>query len=187
LKLNLGCGRRHLPGYVNVDKQALCEPDEIADLEQLPWQWESDSIDEVVLTHVLEHLGQETAIFLGIMNELHRVLRPGGEAHIRVPHPRSDTFVADPTHVRPITPLGLSLFSQRLNREWAGKGASNTPLGFYLGIDFELVNTEYSLTQKWAIKRRNDEINDDELAFALDTYSNVAREIYMVLRKPEAS
>ena len=37
---------------------------------------------------------------------------------IKVPHPRHEDFLSDPTHVRPITVLGLSLFDQKLNKEW---------------------------------------------------------------------
>ena len=184
MKLNLGAGRNRLPGYVTVDKAAACEPDQVADLEQLPWCWQDGSVAEIRLTHALEHLGEKTEVFLGIMKELHRVLRPGGEVHIRVPHPRSDGFIGDPTHVRPITPAVLSLFSQRLNREWAEKSWPNTPLGFYLGIDFELIKVEYSLMPHWLSKYRSGEINDEQLAFAMETYNNVVDDIYMVLQKP---
>ena len=37
---------------------------------------------------------------------------------IIVPHPRHDDFISDPTHVRPITILGLQLFDKDLNIKW---------------------------------------------------------------------
>ena len=58
LKLNLGCGKRRREGFINVDSQPGCQPDLVLDLEALPWPWADDSVDEVDLIHVLEHLGQ---------------------------------------------------------------------------------------------------------------------------------
>src|SRR5690242_6188134 len=112
MKLNLGCGQNKVPGYLNVDKYAACEPDRVVDLEAFPWPFADGSAEEILLTHVLEHLGRDTDTFLGIMKELYRVLSPGGKVEIRVPHPRSEGFLGDPTHVRPISPTILTLFSK---------------------------------------------------------------------------
>ncbi len=45
LRLNLGCGMKHIEGYVNVDR--FGEPDVRHDLEVLPWPWPDDSVSEV--------------------------------------------------------------------------------------------------------------------------------------------
>jgi SAM-dependent methyltransferase len=50
-----------------------------ADLERLPF--EDASFDRVLCVHVLEHVRDDAAALL----ELHRILRPGGEALIMVP------------------------------------------------------------------------------------------------------
>jgi predicted SAM-dependent methyltransferase len=57
LRLNLGCGMRRLDGFVNVDK--FGEPELRHDLETFPWPWPDDSVVEVLLNHVLEHLGHD--------------------------------------------------------------------------------------------------------------------------------
>ncbi|HEY9771807.1 MAG TPA: hypothetical protein V6C71_25465 [Coleofasciculaceae cyanobacterium] len=41
-------------------------------------------------------------------------------------HHRSERFFHDPTHVRPITSVGLSRFSKRLNLEWQTQGRAFT-------------------------------------------------------------
>ena len=90
MKLNLGCGNYKMDGFFNVDKFAYCEPDEVVDLEVFPWPWADNAVDEVVMSHVLEHLGQETKVYFGIIKELYRVCGDGAEVRIAVPHPRHD-------------------------------------------------------------------------------------------------
>ncbi|MDB5411112.1 MAG: hypothetical protein JWL84_6024 [Rhodospirillales bacterium] len=186
MKLNLGCGQNKLPGYLNVDKYDTCEPDQVADLEVIPWPFADASADEIVMTHVLEHLGRETETFLGIIKELYRVLKPGGQLQIRVPHPRSDGFLGDPTHVRPVSPTIMSLFSKRNNRDWKEKGWPNTPLGLYLDVDFEILNTNFVLMPRWMQKYQAGTMTVDELGEAMELYNNVVDEIHMVLAKVAA-
>src|SRR5215467_8699044 len=95
LKLNLGCGEKRYPGYVNVDKHGT--PDLVHDLETFPWPWDNDSVCEILLYHVLEHLGQQPSVFLGIMKEMYRVCQANARVFIVVPHFRHDLFFHDPT------------------------------------------------------------------------------------------
>ena len=53
-------------------------------------------------------------------------------------HPRNDDFLSDPTHVRPITILGLQLFDKELNLEWEKKNAANSPLALINNVDFNV-------------------------------------------------
>ena len=93
MKLNLGAADRALEGFLSVD---ICEPaDIVTDLSQ-PWPWPDSSVDEVAAFDIVEHLPDR----IHTMNELHRVLKPGGVARIEVPNAsRGAGFWQDPTHV----------------------------------------------------------------------------------------
>jgi predicted SAM-dependent methyltransferase len=103
LRLNFGCGMNRLDGYVNVDRRG--EPDLRHDLEVVPWPWPDDSVSEVLLKHVLEHLGREPNLYLEIMKELYRICQDGATIRVIVPHHRHEYFFNDPTHVRAVTPV----------------------------------------------------------------------------------
>jgi hypothetical protein len=182
LKLNLGCGNFKMKGFVNVDRVAMCQPDQVVDLEKTPWPWEDDSVDEIKLFHVLEHLGQQTDVFLSIIREMYRVCRDGARIEIRVPHPRSDYYLGDPTHVRPVTGEMLDLFSQKSNRECATRGAANTPLGLILGVDFEIESNLYLLMPFWQAKLSSGQMSEAEINQATRQYNNVVSQLTIVWR-----
>ena len=182
MKLNLGCGFSKLGGYHNVDRFPECTPDEVVDLECFPWPWPDDSVDEVVMTHVLEHLGAETEVFFNIFRELYRVCQHGAALRITVPHPRHDTFIADPTHVRPITIDGLSMFSRRQCEEWIRDGHANTPVAIMVGVDFEITENTLVLDKDWRSRYDLGKVSNLEMARAIRELNNVVQEVKIVLR-----
>jgi hypothetical protein len=113
---------------------------------------------------------------------MYRVCRDGARIEIHVPHPRSDAFLGDPTHVRPVTGNMLCLFSQKLNRECSAGGWANTPLGLILGVDFEIESNLYSLTPFWQDKLSSGQMSEAEIDQAIRQYNNVISESSIVLR-----
>lgn len=92
-RLNVGCGRVYLPGWVNCDINPRVKTDRMFDMNG-PWPFPDDTIDEVLMDQVLEHAPYVERV----LEELWRVLAPGGTATILVPYARSEFAVADPTH-----------------------------------------------------------------------------------------
>jgi SAM-dependent methyltransferase len=96
VRINLGCGRFPIPGWINVDSVMLPEVDVVVDLEGATLPFENDSVTEMAGSHLLEHIKNS----LGLMQELHRIAKPGATAVFRVPYGSSDDADTDPTHVR---------------------------------------------------------------------------------------
>jgi hypothetical protein len=182
VRLNLGCGDKKIDGWVNVDKVAAALPDKIVDLEVSPWPWPDNSADEVLLSHVLEHLGARPDVYLGIIKELYRVCRDGAKVTIIVPHPRHDHYLNDPTHVRPITAEGIAMFSQETNRKGIAAGAANTPLGIYLGVDFFIEAHNSLLGEPWRTRLERKEISEADVRQAAQSFNNVIQQTELVLR-----
>jgi hypothetical protein len=184
MKLNLGSGHDRREGYINVDKYKDCSPDILADLEQLPWDWcLSGIVEEVVLRHVLEHLGATSDTFCGIMRELYRVTVSGARILVTVPHPRSDSFLSDPTHVRAIMPGTLALFSKKWNRHTLAQGWANTPLAQIHDVDFNIEYTTFNLNPPWDALSGGSAEERAQVKQAIDERANVVAEIEIALRR----
>jgi SAM-dependent methyltransferase len=85
-RLNLGCGDKILPGYVNVDvaeSRAGKKPDVLCDLHRLTL-FEDGSVDEILSVHVIEHFWRWEAP--EVLKEWVRVLRPGGKMILECPN-----------------------------------------------------------------------------------------------------
>lgn len=123
LKLNLGCGQKYLPGYVNCDVLPHVRADRYFDLDRPPYPFADDSVDEVFMDNVLEHLEDVVAV----MGELHRLLRPGGRLRILVPYAKSDWALQDPTHKHFFTEQTMNYFCEG----W--------PYSYYVPFRFKLI------------------------------------------------
>jgi ubiquinone/menaquinone biosynthesis C-methylase UbiE len=91
--LDVGCGKDKIEGAVGIDRVRLPGVDIVADLNVLPWPVESSSVDHLVCKHVISHLND----FVATIEEMHRVVRPGGLVEILAPHYTSDNANTDPT------------------------------------------------------------------------------------------
>jgi SAM-dependent methyltransferase len=95
MKINLGSGGRPLKSYINVDRDPRAPGvDKVWDLDEYPWPFDDSSADEVLMDQCLEHLVDHNRA----MKEVHRILKPGGEARISVPHFTWQFAYHDPTH-----------------------------------------------------------------------------------------
>lgn len=80
MKLDLGNSVKR-EGWVTVDIYG--HPDIRHDLRVFPYPFDDDSADEILLSHVLEHLDRENG--RRMLAECWRILSPDGRIHIAVP------------------------------------------------------------------------------------------------------
>lgn len=96
--IEIGGGTLVQPGWTNLDSRN--GHGEWARLAQdTPWPTGDNTVDAIRASHVMEHIpaGQDR---IDVMNEAHRVLRPGGVFEIIVPLMVGTWHaIADPTHV----------------------------------------------------------------------------------------
>jgi len=86
VRLNIGCGDKLLPHYINIDATSDRQgpkPDMVCDARNLS-NFVDGSVDEILTVHLIEHLARwDAPIALG---EWVRVLRPGGRLIIECPN-----------------------------------------------------------------------------------------------------
>ena len=83
LRVNLGCGEKTLPGYLNVDARELPEVDVVADVRRLPF--DEGTLAEVASSHLVEHF-REHELATGVLPYWRSLLRPGGTVRIVCPN-----------------------------------------------------------------------------------------------------
>ncbi len=82
MRLNLGSGEVHLPGYLSVDLREDCGANLVADVRHLPYP--DGSVEAIRAHDLLEHFSKfETTALLA---EWHRVLIPGGLLELQMPN-----------------------------------------------------------------------------------------------------
>jgi len=82
-KLNLGCGSNKLEGFINIDAEKSCKPDLIWDFATKSLPYRSNSIDEIVLFHCIEHI--KKSLHYPLILEFWRLLKPKGRLLISYP------------------------------------------------------------------------------------------------------
>ncbi len=111
--LHIGAGRG---GYgTTLDISPSVSPSIVADLARsLPVA--DGSFDAVYAFNILEHIVD----LVPLINEMHRVVRPGGFLSVLVPHFSSVSVHIDPTHVRGFSVRTFDYFVEgtRLHRDY---------------------------------------------------------------------
>lgn len=98
LKLNVGCGFRPFPGYINLDYDEKVHPDVVRNVDEgLPF--DDNKFSEVYSSHVIEHI-KDVFLFMG---EIWRVLENKGKFVLICPNGHNPWASYEPDHQRQIT------------------------------------------------------------------------------------
>ena len=165
VKFNLACGQNKLEGYINVDMVKTEAADKVMNLEQYPWDIPSDSVDEIIISHYVEHVTD----LIKFMNELHRIMKKGAKAFIVVPYGKSTRALQDPTHKRSIVEESFLYY----NQNWL---KTNKLDHYGVTADFDFTYG-YSVYPEWQNR------SQEAIQFALKHYWNVASDLHVTLIK----
>jgi len=167
LKIDLACGQNKQEGFFGVDIAPGENVDAVVDLEQFPWPIESDSVEEIFCSHYVEH----TSDLIKFMDEVYRILKPGGKIKIIAPYYNSIRCWQDPTHKRAISEATFFYF----NKGWR---ETNKLDHYNIKSDFDF-SYGYDLNPTWATR------SEEARNFAIAHYTNVINDIHVVLTKKE--
>lgn len=99
IRLDIGCGHyKQAGGWVGIDLQPLPGVDIVHDLEIYPWPLADESCLCAIAANIVEHINPWRHGFIHFMDEVWRVMKPGGELAIITPHGYSQGYLQDPTH-----------------------------------------------------------------------------------------
>lgn len=163
LKLDIACGKSKQEGYTGVD---IWEgADIVCNLEEFPWPFADESVDEIYCSHYIEH----TPDLIAFANEIYRIMKNGAKAYILAPYYSSVRAWQDPTHVRAISENTFLYF----DKEWRLR---NNLDHYPITADFDF-KFRLDIDQDWSNK------SEEELKFAIRHYINVVSNIYVVMTK----
>lgn len=169
MKLDFGCGKNKKEGFVGVDNIPFEGVDQVVDLTG-PWPWEDNSVEEAHCSHFIEHLDAKERIHF--VNELFRVLVPGGKCLVIVPNWSSSRAYGDLTHKWP--PVSEFWFYY-LNTAWR---EVNAPHNQDYKCNFD-VTWGYALHP--SIQMRNQEYQQHALTF----FKEAAQDTIATFVKPK--
>lgn len=125
--LNLGCGKVRIPKSIGVDQVKIDDyVDIVHNLDVVPYPFENNSVDEIHFYHVLEHLHDP----IRKLEEIYRILKPGGVLYMRVPHFSSMGAFTDLTHIRPFGYSSFDCFEKEHYHH------------FYTTVEFKIIRKE---------------------------------------------
>lgn len=173
LKLDIGCGPNPKEGFHGVDCIKFPAVKTVVKLGSRPLPFADGSVDEVHSSHFLEHLTQQERCFF--MNDLYRVMKPGSQCMLIVPHWASGRAYGDPTHQWPAI---SEMFFYYLDRKWREQNAPHTDkkyLKWGYDCDFEF-GVGYNIHGMIAAK------HEDARNFAVSFYKEACQDIIATLK-----
>lgn len=98
MKINLGCGHKKIPDFINIDIRPEVNPDLVSNIEWSGLEsFKDNSVDEIRAFDFLEHIRIEKTVF--VIEEIYRVLKPGGRFEHFTPSTDGRGAFQDPTHL----------------------------------------------------------------------------------------
>jgi len=118
IHLDIGCGENKQPGTVGMDIRPLPGVDIVHDINAHPWPLPDECVKIAYARHLVEHIppmaiidGVTRFLFIEFIDEVWRIMKPGGQFAILTPHGYSSGYIQDPTHCNPCNEATWGYFS----------------------------------------------------------------------------
>ena len=142
MNLNLGCGKNTFQyETLNADLRRTRDTDVICDFDRFPYPFKDESFQNVFAIDILEHLTD----VVKVVDEIHRMTKPGGVLIIRTCYWAAEQSYTDPTHKHWFNLESFDFFDP--TTKWGGK-------------------YHWYTDRKWKVHER--ENHGNELAFKLE-------------------
>jgi len=142
VKVDIACGQNKREGFIGIDIAPAKEVDIVHNLNVYPWPFEDNEVDEFNCSHYIEHIKHDDVLtdiksilndttsfdefknkvldlkstdgFIKFIDEIYRILKPGGVINIVVPYVTHVRSYGDPTHTRYMHDMSFYY----CNKEW---------------------------------------------------------------------
>lgn len=157
-EVNIGCNKKKINGFINIDINPNVKPDIVMDATDL--KFKDNSIDFIISIHCIEHVKDPDKM----IEEIHRVLKVGGLVELTMPYAYGRIALAK-EHINQFKARDFYLY------EKDNRNKSN-----YQNINFEILEIRYIhnypkyMVPFWAIGCL--------LQFCLDNFGRKFRESY---------
>lgn len=150
--IDLGCGSRKLLGADGIDSISLPGVNIVHDLDTFPWPIADNTYDMVFASHFLEH----SKDVVEVMNEVGRILKPGGKFVFQVPYFRSVDAFNDPTHESFFSSGSMDYFIDGTKHSsFCYSKARFEKVGFWYGWPHKSPNFLKEIFKKFIYKNNN--------------------------------
>lgn len=201
LKLDLGCGKSKAPGFLGVDRRKFEGVDFVChdlgartwvfdtnvggictsqgdeqDVKACGWVLPDSSVTEVHCSHTLEHFdhNRHNPERVRFMNELYRVLIPGGKATIITPHWCSNRAYGDFTHAdKPVS----EMFYFYVSKAWRETNAPDNDIQW----NEDGYSCNFDATWGYSIHPDIQVRNQETQSFALNFWKEAAQDLHSTL------
>lgn len=178
IKLDIGCGKQKQSGFVGIDYRDWGDVDIVHDIEKTPWPLPDNCAITAVASHVLEHINPHNGVFIDVMNEIWRIVRPEGQFAFVVPYAGSMGYWQDPTHCNGITEATLLYFDPDPEGRYAGQ----TLYRFYEPKPWKIEKLAYSTNGnlECVLRKRR-----DDKSFHQDVPMDIVQEVSSDAKREE--
>jgi SAM-dependent methyltransferase len=107
--LDVGAGGyRRAPHVKTMDIREMDHTDVVHNANMIPWPFEDNSFDYVILSNVLEHVNDIPAV----LDEIRRISKSGARIRCICPHFTNPCSYVDVTHTHALSVLSLDIFCE---------------------------------------------------------------------------